>query len=175
LVSNDDVALEKYRQRVKGWYKAFSEFTQSQEKANATLTKLQNDMDKGQGCNQNYTDLVNQAIGAFQNSKNKDKKAKEIRENKIKEIRENLKNMFKEQLPTYKLDKNLFFVTVAMYELETGNWKAIIKLPTENQEENFTAFCVSDANEKEKEAFIDNILHLRLPENQYQLPDEIFQ
>jgi hypothetical protein len=62
-----------------------------------------------------------------------------------------------------------------MYEEETNKWKAIIKLPTVNQEENFTAFCVSDANVGEKGDFIDNILHLRSPKNQYELPNDVFQ
>jgi hypothetical protein len=167
LVPEEDSALGSYLRMIKNWYSNFVEFVEDKEKSNIALKESQEDASHDQVWNPAYVELIKRAITAHQNKKNKDKM--------LKEIKDEIRHMFQEQLLTHTLNPNLFFVTVAMYEERANDWKAIIKLPTENQKENFTTFCVSDANIKERTSFIQNISRLPEGKNKYQLPDDIFQ
>jgi hypothetical protein len=167
LVPSSNAMLVPYFRMIKSWYSNFAEFVEDKEKANIALNVSQEDASHDQVWNPAYVELIKKAISAHQNKKNKDKM--------LKEIKDEIRHMFQEQLLTHTLNPNLFFITVAMYEKKVNNWKAIIKLPTENQEKNFTAFCVSDANIKEEVTFIESIWQLPQSENKYELPDEIFQ
>jgi hypothetical protein len=166
LVPSGKAMLEPYYRMIKSWYSNFVEFTENKEKANIALKKSQ-DAAPDQVWNQKYIELIKRAKSAHLNL---------ISGNKmLKEIKDELKCMFKEQLLTYNLNDDLFFVAVAMYELETDKWKALINLPTENQEDNYSAFCVSDANIEEATTFKRNIWKLTENNTPLQLPDVIFQ
>jgi len=70
------------------------------------------------------------------------------------EIKEALKNdifdYFKGKIRAYKIDEKYSFITIIMYQKEANsiNYDVIIKLPTSDNNEEYTAYLVPDKNEK---------------------------
>ena len=153
-VPNDERgALVSYWSRVKEWYGEFAVFTRSKQDVENLLALAQNDESVGHAWSNEYIDLIQKCLGAYS------KRASQ-RKHIINQVKQRLRSMFVNQLKSYALDANLFYVTVAMYEKEGGAWRAILKLPTENPQENYVVFSLDNANVQEKESFVSNILHL---------------
>ena len=192
LVPDDVLAVGQYESRVTDWYKEFSVFLKSKHEAlrlksehsmlidsyNDANIRSSNDPDnivlkneaekiKGQFWSAEYVQLIDDALVAFDRATSaKTKKLKEIKVATIKH--------FNELLETRKLSKSLFYVTVAMYEQDADVWLAIVKLPTENPEENFVAFSIANANIHEQTTFTNSIQNMALENQKYDLPDKIF-
>lgn len=151
------------------WFKEFVYFMNSNEAAIALKDLAAKEKGSGHAWNPAYIKLLNNALTAH-NLKSVD----EI-ENKLKQVSEDAQKLFINQLETYELDDNLFFVTVAMYEVNQGCWKAIIKLPTESSADPFTAFSVSGPNTLETSSnFVLKIEKLRGDSPQMTLKETVF-
>jgi len=151
------------------WFQEFAYFMNSNEEAIALKGLSAKEKGAGHAWNPAYIKLLTNALTAH-NMKSGDEK-----ENKLKQVSEETKKLFINQLETYELDDNLFFVTVAMYEVNSGCWKAIIKLPTESSTDPFTAFSVSGTGTLETSSnFVLKIEKLRGDSAQILLKDSVF-
>jgi hypothetical protein len=166
FIPRDTVTQGHYMARVGEWYKEFASFTKSKESADMLISLSEHDKKNGYEWNPAYIELIQQYLSNY---------SKRIKSrDDAKAIEEKLKNMFSSQLTTYTLDTNLFFVTVAMYELEINNWHALIKLPTQRPKENFVAFSLAHTDTYERETFINNVLHLETTAEALPLQESIF-
>lgn len=129
-----------YFGRAHEWYQEFSSFLNSDDTACALEKLAKSDMESGHIWNKKYCDLVKRAQIAH------NLKTETTKGIALNILRKDAIAMFTKQLETYALDDNLFFVTVAMYEIQPGRWKAIIKLPTESSADQYPAFSVSGTN-----------------------------
>lgn len=151
------------------WFQEYVSFINSNEEATALKTLAANEMGAGHAWNTAYCQLVNSAI------KIHNLKSQPYKKDQLKQLYERAKELFLNQLETYELDDNLFFVTVAMYEVNPGYWKAIIKLPTESNDDPFTAFSVSGTNTLETSSnFVLKIEKLRGESPQKALKETVF-
>jgi len=165
IVPDDErQALDTYWERVKEWYLAFSSFTQSKDEADKLFNETGRDKNTSQW-NNIYINHIKKLVNVNQKRKEKE----------TQEIRNKLKNMFAEQLISYSLNEYLFFVTVAMYEQGADDWKAIIKLPTENPQEQYVAFSLEQSEALERKEFVTKILHLQDIGKKLDIPERVFQ
>jgi len=161
------VAQENYKARVIQWYNEFSSFTKNKEVAEELKKLAEEDKESENEWNSEYYKLILNYLAI----PSKQGKQRDIA---ISGIEGELRKLFFSQLTTYTLDINLFFVTVAMYELE-NKWDPIIKLPTENQDENYMAFSLKYADTYERGEFIHSILRLKETAKELNIQEEIFR
>jgi len=167
-VPDDELqALNTYWESVKEWFNAFASFTQSKEEAE----KLLSETDDGivREWNQEYVNLIKRFIRANKKKKSKGK------DKEFQSVWNKLIEMFTGQLKSYLFIKHLFFVTVAMYEQESEDWKAIIKLPTVTPKEQYVAFSLDRSEKYEREEFFTKIIYLRSIGKELTIPPQIFQ
>jgi hypothetical protein len=160
--------LDKYWEAVKDWYGQFSCFLNNLQVAE----NLKDEATK----NGNITEWHPRYIRLLDSCISAHKKMNSQKEKAMKEIREKTIKAFSEQMVQYKLDPSLFFVTVAMYQQDRQQkWRAIIKLPTENPEENFVAFSLDHASEIERDNFYRSIESLISEEKKIQIDESVFE
>jgi DNA-binding FrmR family transcriptional regulator len=154
--------------RVKEWYKEFIAFTQSKEKAKELLRLADEDAAINRVWNDEYKKQINLCLEALS------KRNRVQKEAAVNAVKQKLREMFEAQLVSYAFDTNFFFVTVAMYEKNIDDWKAIIKLPTQNPQANFVAFSLENADTHERKEFIESILKLSNDSEQLSYPETIY-
>lgn len=160
--------LYSYWEMAKEWYREFAVFMQSRQKAEELLSLSKEDTTNGNSWNDEYIEQINQYIAGL--SKNNQSQDAET----VNAIKQKLKEMFTSQLVSYALDTKLFYVTTAMYEKGINDWRAIIKLPTENPKENYVAFSLDNVGDSEKEEFKKNIFSLAKGNTQLTIPETVF-
>jgi len=77
-------------------------------------------------------------------------------------LRKNILDYFKKKIQTYKINENYSFITIIMYQKDntSNDWDVIIKLPTSDDNEEYTAYLVPDENQSEKQKLVKSIRRL---------------
>ena len=77
-------------------------------------------------------------------------------------LKNNVLDYFKKKIQTYKIDAKYSFITIIMYKRSKINneWDVIIKLPTSEANDEYTAYGVPDNNHVEKRKLVDSIQRL---------------
>jgi len=66
---------------------------------------------------------------------------------------------FKKKIQTYKINEKYSFITIIMYLKDniSNDWDVIIKLPTSEDNDKYTAYLVPDENQSEKKNLVKSI------------------
>lgn len=160
---------DNFFSRADEWFHAYTIFLNDKEAADRLLDLYESDKKHGHSWTPDYLSLVRTAI-VYHEKKNESKKREGL-----STVRKQAIEMFKKLLVTYEFEENLFFITAAMYEIEIGRWKAIMKIPTVDKAENFTALSVSGKNNLETTSkFIGCITGLSHNKERLSLKDSVF-
>ncbi len=133
--------ISNYETMIHRWYCDFSIFLRSKKEYNTFIEKYNSEENiKYKGYwSESYSKLVKKAGEYWENPK-----SPEI----LEKLKEDCQKLFQRRIKTCVEDPSMFYVTVALYEIEADVWEAIIKLPTQNPKEKYYAFKVPEGKEK---------------------------
>lgn len=90
----------------------------------------------------------------------------------IKRLRKKCEELFKNSILTCMDNTNRFYVTIALYEIKKTRWEAIVKLPTQDINEEYYAFKIPGGDKgNAKRTFINNCKSLYQKEIEFSPSD----
>lgn len=152
IIPKNESYVNEYLDMLQDWYRLYSQFIVSKEDYDQIVKELnykKNDKNFSHW-NSNYRNLFDEVGIIWRDSKLSEKE----RCDKIKNIKCKIQRSFKELIETHIDDESEFFITVAAYEVKRNKWEAIIKLPTENTDNEYYAFKIPSKNNGEIMNFI---------------------
>ncbi len=150
VIPNKDSYEDDYYDMLRDWYRLFSQFLVSREEYNKVLDELDNDEKYKKFWSQEYQRIFRDVGEIWNNTQMSENK----REQRLNYYIDECKRIFKELIETHVEDEKLFCITVVAYETQRNKWKAIIKLPTQNINNEYYAFLVPDENKRQADDFI---------------------
>ena len=148
IIPSKDVYINDYYDMLKDWYRSFSKFLNSKSDYDEFANSLEREPEYKQYWSQEYMDLYRKAGNLWAN--------KRIDENLRKSYCKKCEDLFLKLIETHLEDESEFYITIAAYEVERNQWEAIIKLPTQNINNEYYAFQIPSINQAEKSSFIRN-------------------
>lgn len=146
LIPDKELDIDYYYGMLLDWFKSFSNILNSREDFEDFLDLLKREPKYRQFWSRDYINLFKSAEELWKN--------KEPNEKLRKSYLEKCKEIFEKLIETHVDDESEFYITVAAYEVKRNQWEAIIKLPSQNINNEYYAFRVPSINQAEKELFI---------------------
>ena len=151
IIPKKESYVNGYYEMLQDWYRLFSSFLNSKEEFELTEKDLNDDQRYREHWHSDYSKLYQDAKQIWNNTS----LATEESSKKIAELKHRCEELFKKLIETHVDDESEFYITVVAYEVKRNKWKAIIKLPTENIDNEYYAFQIPSKNSRE----LDNFIH----------------
>lgn len=146
IIPSKDVYINEYYDMLRDWYRSFSKFLNSKSDYNDFESLLEREPEFKRYWSREYTDLYKKAGNLWA--------AKRFDEGMHKSYCKKCEDLFLKLIETHIEDESEFYITVAVYEVKRNQWEAIIKLPTQNINDEYYAFQIPSINQAEKSSFI---------------------
>lgn len=141
----------QYKKMLRHWFHEYSRICYSKEEFDKFSSKYSSfELSKYKKYwSSGYTTLYNSVNELWQQENPLDED--------IKRLRKKSEELFKNSILTCMDNTNRFYVTIALYEITKTSWEAIVKLPTQDLNEEYYAFKIPGGNKgNAKRTFINN-------------------
>ncbi len=146
IIPSKDVYINEYYDMLRDWYRSFSKLLNSKSDYDEFASSLEREPEYKRYWSQEYMDLYKKAGSLWA--------AKILDEDLHNSYCKKCKDLFLKLVETHIEDESEFYITVAVYEVKRNQWEAIIKLPTQNINNEYYAFQIPSVNQAEKSSFI---------------------